>query len=228
MSRLDNLHILANLLFSFFPNELLYFVRQAYFYRNCRGISPPPQPPPGKFQPWWGIEWKSSFFVVIPVILAAVEETTNLIEGIDTDELNALFACIRRLYALIYLIATCPQSILPRARTEQILYPDFCGSYFPGRDLCSQWEMCICWNRGEIISSSDSRHVTVPHTFYQAQAVTSSWHAAYTWCKKQSSPDFHLASDIPRSVNVEWLVYGQSDYCRKRISISVSSLVKLF
>ena len=113
--------------------------------------------------------------MVIPVILAAVEETTNLIEGIDTDELNALFACIRRLYALIYLIAICPQSILPRARTEKILYP-VSSAHISQEGIFAASEKCasICWNRGEIISSSDSRHVTVPHTFHQAQAVTSS------------------------------------------------------
>ena len=54
-----------------------------------------------------------------------MEEATNQIERINADELNALLACIRQLYALLSLIATCAQSIWPRARTEQILYPDF-------------------------------------------------------------------------------------------------------
>ena len=68
--------------------------------------------------------------IYLPVILAAVEEATNAIERIDTEELNALLACIRQLYAMVSLIATCAQSILPRARTEQVLYPHFVGSYF--------------------------------------------------------------------------------------------------
>ena len=43
---------------------------------------------------------------------------------------------------MVSLIATCAQSILPRARTEQVLYPHFVGSYFPGRDFCSELERC--------------------------------------------------------------------------------------
>ena len=78
--------------------------------------------------------------IYLPVILAAVEEATNAIETIDTEELNASLACIRQLYAMVSLIATCAQSILPRAPTELVLYPDFVCSYFPGRDFCSELE----------------------------------------------------------------------------------------
>ena len=51
------------------------------------------------------------YSIYIPVIHAAMEEATNQIERIDADELNALLACIRQLYALLSLIATCAQSI---------------------------------------------------------------------------------------------------------------------
>jgi hypothetical protein len=88
------------------------------------------------------------YSIYIPVIHAAIEEATDQREIIEADELNALFACIRQLYALLSLIATCAQSILPRARTEQILHPDFVGSHFPGRDFCSELERCeLCFGR---------------------------------------------------------------------------------
>ena len=51
------------------------------------------------------------YSIYIPVIHAAMEEATNQIERINADELNALLACIRQLYALLSLIATCAQSI---------------------------------------------------------------------------------------------------------------------
>ncbi|CAB4030193.1 Hypothetical predicted protein, partial [Paramuricea clavata] len=81
-----------------------------------------------------------AYSIYIPVIHAAIEEATDQREIIDEDELNALSACIRQLYALLSLIATCAQSILPRAWTEQILNLDFVGSHFPGRDFCSELE----------------------------------------------------------------------------------------
>ena len=80
--------------------------------------------------------------IYIPVINAAMEEATNVVEKVEADELNALLACIRQLNALVILIATCAQSILPRARTEQILYPDFVRSHFLGRDFYSELERC--------------------------------------------------------------------------------------
>ena len=97
--------------------------------------------------------------------------------------MNALFACIRQLYALLSLIATCAQSILPRARTEQILHPDFVGSHFPGRDFCSELERCehLFWSMtGESVESfrqvRGARHAAVYVTLFtmQGQAVKGS------------------------------------------------------
>ena len=45
------------------------------------------------------------YSIYIPVIHAAIEEATDQREIIEADELNALFACIRKLYALLSLIA---------------------------------------------------------------------------------------------------------------------------
>ena len=56
--------------------------------------------------------------------------------------LSALLACIRQLYDLLALTATCAQAILPRARIERILSPDFAGSNLPGRDFYSELERC--------------------------------------------------------------------------------------
>jgi hypothetical protein len=47
------------------------------------------------------------YSIYIPVIHAAIEEATDQREIIEADELNGLFACIRQLYALLSLIATC-------------------------------------------------------------------------------------------------------------------------
>lgn len=80
--------------------------------------------------------------IYIPVINASMEEATNVVERVEADELNALLASIRQLNTLVILIATCAQSILPRARTEQILYPDFVRSHFLGRDLYGELEKC--------------------------------------------------------------------------------------
>ena len=77
-----------------------------------------------------------------PVINAAMEEATKVVERVEAYELNTLLACIRQLNALVILIATCAQSILPTARTEQILYPDFVRSHFFGRDFYSELERC--------------------------------------------------------------------------------------
>ncbi len=96
------------------------------------------------------------YSIYLPVIHAAIEEATNQIEKIDADELNAILSCMKQLYALLSLIATCAQSILPRARTEQILYPDFVGSHFPGRDFYSELERCehLFWTMtGESVES---------------------------------------------------------------------------
>ena len=83
----------------------------------------------------------NAFFVIyLPVINASMEESTNVIERNDT--LNSLLATVgqlfRAFYDLLVLTATCAQSNLPRACVEQILYPDFVGSYFPGRDFYNQ------------------------------------------------------------------------------------------
>ena len=80
--------------------------------------------------------------IYIPVINASMEEATNVVERVEADELNAFLASIRQLNTLVILIATCAQSILPRARTEQILYPDFLRSHFLGRDLYGELEKC--------------------------------------------------------------------------------------
>ena len=68
-----------------------------------------------------------------------MEDSTNVIERHEShDALNLFLATVGHLfnafYELLGLTATCAQSNLPRARVERILYSDFVGSYFPGRD----------------------------------------------------------------------------------------------
>ena len=94
----------------------------------------------------------------MPVINAQMEESTNVIE--KNDALHSLLATVgqlfRALYDLLALTATCAQSNLPRARVERILYPDFEGSYFPGRDFYNQLVRCehLMWSlTGESVES---------------------------------------------------------------------------
>ncbi|CAB3987627.1 Hypothetical predicted protein [Paramuricea clavata] len=62
----------------------------------------------------------------------------------DETELNMLIATmgtlIRSFYKLVALTATCTDSSLLRARIHNILFPDFVGSDFPGRDVFSDLE----------------------------------------------------------------------------------------
>jgi hypothetical protein len=87
-----------------------------------------------------------------------MEESSNIIDRNDT--LNSLLATVgqlfRAFYDLIALTATCGQSNIPRARVERILYPDFIGSYFPGRDFYNELVRCehLFWNlTGESVES---------------------------------------------------------------------------
>lgn len=85
------------------------------------------------------------FAIYLPVINAQMEESTNVIE--KNDALHSLLATVvgqllRALYHLLVLTATCAQSNLPRAHVERILYPNFEGSYFPGRDFYNQLVRC--------------------------------------------------------------------------------------
>jgi hypothetical protein len=101
----------------------------------------------------------NAFLVIyLPIIHASMEESSNIIDRNDT--LNSLLATVgqlfRAFYDLIALTATCGQSNIPRARVERILYPDFIGSYFPGRDLYNELVRCehLFWNlTGESVES---------------------------------------------------------------------------
>ena len=79
-----------------------------------------------------------------------MEESTNVIE--KNDALKSLLATVGQLfhalYDLLVLTATCAKSNLPRACIEPILYPEFVGSYFPGRDFYNQLLRCehLMWS----------------------------------------------------------------------------------
>ena len=116
----------------------------------------------------------NAFFVIyLPLINASMEESTNVIE--KNDALKSLLSTIRQLfhalYDLLVLTATCAQSNLPRARVEPILYPEFVGSYFPGRDFYNQLLRCkhLMWSlTGESVESFNQivRDVTPYVTMY--------------------------------------------------------------
>ena len=62
--------------------------------------------------------------------------------------------CIFRGYfKLIALAVTCTHSSLPRARIENVLFPDAVGSGFPGRDVFSDLERCEHLFLGESVES---------------------------------------------------------------------------
>ena len=105
---------------------------------------------------------------------SCMEESTNVIE--KNDALNFLLATVGQLfhgiYDLLVLTATfnC-QSNLPRALVEPILYPEFVGSYFPGRDFYNQPVRCehLIWSlTGESVESFNQivRNVTPYVTVY--------------------------------------------------------------
>ncbi len=98
------------------------------------------------------------FCIYIPVINAAMTE--SMARTSDETELNMLIATmgilIRSFYKLMALTATYTHSSLPRARIHNILFPDFVGSDFPGRDVFSDLERCehLFWNlTGESVIS---------------------------------------------------------------------------
>ena len=116
----------------------------------------------------------NAFIVIyLPLITASMEESTNVIE--KNDGLNSLLATVGKLfyalYDLLVLTATCSLSNLPRARIEPILYPEFVGSYFPGKDFYNQLIRCehLMWSlTGESVESFNQivRDVTPYVTMY--------------------------------------------------------------
>ena len=98
------------------------------------------------------------FCVYFPIINAAIEESMS--EIFLETELNTLLSTtgniFRAYYKLIALVATCTHASLPRSRIETIVFPDFVGSHFLGRDVFSDIERCehLFWNlTGESLES---------------------------------------------------------------------------
>ena len=119
---------------------------------------------------------------------SCMEESTNVIE--KNDALNFLLATVGQLfhgiYDLLVLTATfnC-QSNLPRALVEPILYPEFVGSYFPGRGFYNQLVRCehLIWSlTGESVESFNQ---IVCHRVQPTPAITLFFlifGTEYYWC----------------------------------------------
>ena len=98
------------------------------------------------------------FSIYIPIINAAIEESIS--QTYSEQDLNMLVSTVcnifRAYFKLIALAATCTHSSLPRARIENVLFPDAVGSEFPGRDVFSDLERCehLFWSlTGESVDS---------------------------------------------------------------------------
>lgn len=94
--------------------------------------------------------FNTMFFVYIPAIAVAMKESTDIME--KTEAMNSVLSTFANLghafYNILALATTRAQVNLPRARSEQILYPHFTASYFPGRDFYGELERCehLFWN----------------------------------------------------------------------------------
>ena len=75
------------------------------------------------------------FLVHTPAIEVATNESTDIMEKTEaTNSLLSTFANLGHAFYNILALAT--------ARPEQILYPHFTASYFPGRDFYGGLERC--------------------------------------------------------------------------------------
>ena len=98
--------------------------------------------------------------IFLPVIDASMKNSTDIIER--NNALDSLLSTsgqlFRAFYDLLVLTLTCAQCNIPRARLEGVLYPDFGGSYFPGRNFYHDLVRCehLFWTlTGESVQSFD-------------------------------------------------------------------------
>ena len=101
--------------------------------------------------------FQNVFFIHMPTLNAAIAE--SIAQTCDETRLNMLIAGMTSLFQLFYkvmgLMRTCTHPFLLRARMHNILFPDFVGSEFPGRDVFSDLERSehLFWNlTGESMS----------------------------------------------------------------------------
>ena len=103
------------------------------------------------------------FSVHIPVLSESIEllEEERYI-GLNNgrNKVNALLTAASLLLGnfckLLFLITTCPQASIPRARIEGVVFPNFVRSAFNGRDIFSELEHCqhLFWKlTGESVES---------------------------------------------------------------------------
>ena len=102
--------------------------------------------------------FQALFFIYIPTINAAIIQSMD--QTCVEEELNMLLvttgAIFQAFYKVMALTVTCTHASLPRSRIHNILFPDFIGSDFFGRNVFSDLERCehLFWSlTGESIVS---------------------------------------------------------------------------
>ena len=95
------------------------------------------------------ILFSTLFSVHIPVLSGSIElleEERYITLNNGRNNFHALLTAgtllLESFCKLLFLITTCPQVNIPRARIEGVVFPNFVRSAFNGRDFFSELEHC--------------------------------------------------------------------------------------